>query len=153
MEPKVQFSLFEGFFWGLLRTNTRKRLLKKLKRNPSNEIRDKVRALNCEIRNFYYGRTKQNVRRNMIPGNSKSLWDAVKIAKDLNIEPIPTNMYGEGELLTHADMPDHFASFFNKKVIDIMNTTVIDNEIYNGVKRVEASDMMFMDKRAIKECH
>ena len=50
----------------------------------------------------------------MIPGNSKSLWDAVKIAKDLNIEPIPTNMYGEGELLTHADMPDHFASFFNK---------------------------------------
>ena len=37
----------------------------------------------------------------MIPGNSKSLWDAVKIAKDLNIEPIPTNMYGEGQLLTH----------------------------------------------------
>ena len=94
----------------------------------------------------------QNVRRNMIPGNSKSLWDAVKIAKDLNIEPIPTNMYGEGELLTHADMPDHFASFFNKKVIDIMSATVIDNEIYNGEKKVESSDLMFMDKGAIKEC-
>ena len=88
----------------------------------------------------------------MIPGNSKSLWDAVKIAKDLNIEPIPTNIYGEGELLTHADMPDHFASFFNKKVIDIMSAMVIDNEIYNGEKKVESSDLMFMDKGAIKEC-
>ena len=55
------------------------------------------------------------------------------------------------KLLTHADMPDHFASFFNKKVIDIMSATVIDNEIYNGEKKVESSDLMFMDKGAIKD--
>ena len=46
--------------------NTRKRLLSKLKRNPSNEIKDRVRALNCEIKTFYYGRTKQIVSRDPV---------------------------------------------------------------------------------------
>ena len=73
-------------------------------------------------------------------------------AKKYDLQNNKKLKYGEGQLLTQADMPDHFARFFNKKVIDIMNTTVIDNEIYNGEKRVESSDMMFMDKGAIKEC-
>ena len=33
----------------------------------------------------------------MVPGNNKSLWDAVKIAKDKNIEKMPKQMFSNGQ--------------------------------------------------------
>ena len=61
--------------------NIRKRLLRSIKGNPNEEKRLRIKHLNIEIRNFYYGKTRLKVRRGILPGNSKSLWDAVKIAK------------------------------------------------------------------------
>ena len=43
----------------------------------------KIKDLNKEIRKHFYIKRKENVRRKIIPGNSKSLWDAVKTAKDI----------------------------------------------------------------------
>ena len=34
---------------------------------------------------------KRKVRKNILPVNTTSLWNSVKIAKDLNVEPIPKN--------------------------------------------------------------
>ena len=44
-----------------------------------------LQSLSCEIKISYYGKTKQSVRRNRIPGNTKSHWNAIKIAKDINV--------------------------------------------------------------------
>ena len=38
----------------------------------------------------------------MHPGNAKSLWNAVKIAKDVNVEQIPTEMYQSSRLLQNS---------------------------------------------------
>ena len=65
--------------------NCRKRLLSKQKRNPTADTATRIRNLSKEIKTYFYGATKNKVRRGIIPGNTKTLWDAVKIAKDTNI--------------------------------------------------------------------
>ena len=63
--------------------NKRNRLLKNLNRGPPNpEIRSVIKALNKEIKIFFHKQKTILVRRGILPGNSKTLWDAVKIAKD-----------------------------------------------------------------------
>ena len=61
--------------------------------NPCNLRRDKIKVLNYDIKVFYSGQKKKRVRKGVLPGNSKSLWDAVKIAKDLKVETIPKTIY------------------------------------------------------------
>ena len=73
---------------------------------------------------------------NMIPGNAKSLWNAVKIAKDLNVDPRSSKMNQNNILLPNDDQPDQFASYCNDKIITIMNTTTIDDGVYNGRKNL-----------------
>ena len=60
--------------------NLRKRLMKKMKTNPSNTLRDRIKNLNFEIKQHFHSYKSQTIRRKILPGNSKSLWDAVKIA-------------------------------------------------------------------------
>ena len=57
-------------------------LLKRWKKNG--RMQDKLNAnkLNIEIRNSLMDTKKQAIRRKIIPGNSKTLWDATKIAMD-----------------------------------------------------------------------
>ena len=71
--------------------NRRNNLLKKIKSNPTNSLsaRDEVRTLNKEIKYFFFQSKGKSVRHGIIPGNSKSLWDAVKIAKDINSNSLP----------------------------------------------------------------
>jgi hypothetical protein len=52
--------------------------------------------LNRYIINFYYEDRKQHVRKKIIPGNNKSLWDAVRITKDIEPTPLPTTVTKEG---------------------------------------------------------
>ena len=85
----------------------------------------------------------------MIPGNAKSLWNAVKIAKDLNVDPRSSKMNQNNILLPNDDQPDQFASYCNDKIITIMNTT-IDDGVYNCrknlmtrlLKKLKRSEMM-----------
>ena len=63
----------------------------------------------------------------MVPSNSKTLWDAVRIAKDLNIETIPKTMFRDNVEIQSKKLPDSFAGFFNNKVNNIVESTNIDN--------------------------
>ena len=69
--------------------NTWKRLLKAQKVHPSDDRWDRIQILNNGIKNFYFGEKKQRVGRGLVPSNSQTLWAAVRIAKDLNVESIP----------------------------------------------------------------
>ena len=48
--------------------------------------------MNVEICNHFRSIKRNDVRRRIIPGSSKSLWNAVKIAKDTVIDPLPDPM-------------------------------------------------------------
>jgi hypothetical protein len=47
--------------------------------------------------------------------------------------------------------PDRFASFFNKKISAIINGVRVDDQVYNGRKRLSASDKMFMDPISVRK--
>ena len=55
--------------------------------------------LNIEIKSYYHGIMRKRVRKDIVQGNTKSLLNSVKKAKDLNVEPIPVNLYNCGNLV------------------------------------------------------
>ncbi len=62
--------------------------------------------LNKELK-IHYNRKKYNrVRKTVIPGNTKSLWKAVKTAKDVNTASIPNQVYDKDkQLVEMEDLP------------------------------------------------
>ncbi len=54
---------------------------------------------------------KQHVRKNH-PGNNKSLWDVVKIAKDIEPTPLPTTVTKEGVNYSRKEALAGFSRFF-----------------------------------------
>ena len=74
------------------------------------------------------------MRRGILPGNSKSLWDAVKIAKNQNTPTLPDIMSVNEINIKNEDLPLEFAKFFSNKIAQIISTTQISNTVYNGKK-------------------
>jgi hypothetical protein len=60
----------------------RKRLIKRLKAGKNAETQNQIKNLYFEIKDHFVSIKRNNVRRGIIPGNSKTLWDAVNIAKN-----------------------------------------------------------------------
>ena len=60
---------------------------------------------------------KKRLRRGILPGNTKSLWTAVNIAKDINKQDLPDMMYLNGELINSKNKPDVFEHYFEKKTL------------------------------------
>ena len=131
--------------------NIRNRLLKNFKRNPTMAIKERIRHLNCEIRNHFYSDKRKFVRKGILPGNSKSLWRAVNIAKDASCPMIPTNMLYDNNTVTGIDVPDSFANFFDNKVNNIVNDTNVDYDVHNGFRKIFANCSMFMGELDIIE--
>ena len=115
------------------------------------QLMQRIKNLNCEIKNYYRMEKGNKVRRNMIPGNTKSLWDAVKIAKDKNIEKMPNQMFMEGRPIKNEELPDTFANQFEDKINKIVDQTKIDQNVYNGTRKMYEEDYNFMTEAEILE--
>ena len=76
--------------------NLRRNLLKILKQSPNEDLKKRIMNLNREIKNHFTEQRKKQVRRSLVPGNSKSLWKAVASSKNVNYESIPKEMYYGG---------------------------------------------------------
>ena len=72
--------------------NKRKRLLKHFNNNKNAELKLRIKKLDKEIREYYYNKKKNSIRCRIKTNNNKSLWDAVKIAKNVNIQIFPRNL-------------------------------------------------------------
>ena len=120
--------------------------------SPSNEIKQKLNYLNCEIKTFYYSQKRKAVRKDIVPGNSKSLWSAVNASKDLGSNDIPNNMYYNKIKVPDGEVANCFATFFQDKVEKIVNNAIIDPEVYNGRRKLVAADSNFMSENDIIEC-
>ena len=76
---------------------TRKRLLKTLRRSPTNDLKLRIKHLTIVIKGHYTTSRRNKVRQGIRPGNFKSLWSAVSAAKDINNEDLPDVMLKDGE--------------------------------------------------------
>ena len=133
--------------------NKRNRLLKKFKTNPNpHSTRQEIKSLNKEIKSFYLKIKSLNVRKGIIPGNSKSLWDAVKKAKDINSSGTPDVLFENDIKLNKKDHAVAFANFFSNKVYSIVNQTIINPNVYNGNRKVNVPNEFFMTSADISDC-
>ena len=88
----------------------------------------------------------KTLQRSIIPGNSKSLWKAVKIAKNTNADEIPNEMTVENAKVNFESLPDAFAEFFSTKIEKIVEEVQIDPNVYNGKRKIRVEDDFFMSK-------
>ena len=131
--------------------NQRNRLLKKLKISHNSVLKGRINNLNCEIKLHFTQIKKRKIRLGIIPGNNKSLWDSVKIAKDLNAQTIPKNMTLNDIEIDENDRPDAFASFFKNKITNIVNESRININVYNGTNKMVIPDKNFVSELNIRE--
>ena len=96
--------------------NRRKNLLLKLKRKFNLIIKEEIKSIDVKIKRFYHNRKTNEVKRAIIPGNSSSLWKAVRIAKDVNFNNLPDTMYEAESEITSSKLVDRFAAFFDSKI-------------------------------------
>ena len=129
--------------------NLRKRLLKTLNNSPSNSLRDRIKNLNIEIKNHFVSQKRNNIQRSIIPGNSKTLWKAVNIAKNINPNPIPEVIFLDNVKISQNDAPEAFASHFESKINKIVEECRISNSVYNGRNKINVPDLNFMSEENI----
>ena len=61
-------------------------------------------------------------------------------------------MYLNDERVLDGGVADCFANFFEDKVDKIVNTAIIDPNVYNGKTKLAASESNFMSETDIIEC-
>ena len=133
--------------------NRRNYLLKKRKRiNQNDEEKQEMKNITKSIRNFYYEERKANVRRKIVPGNNKSLWDAVKIARDIETTPLPPKIKKDGIVYDRNEAPEAFAEFFKQKITNLEKNLKTQDGVYNGTNLINASETNFMTEEKVVEC-
>ena len=100
--------------------------------NPDPNLKQRLGNLNVEIKNHFYERKRKNVRRNIVPGNGKSLWKAVSEAKE---EELPNKMFRDGIIIKPDDLEEAFAELFESKVKQLSDNANIDDNHFFTVKQ------------------
>ena len=132
--------------------NTRQRILKNYRKHPCLEIKIKIGILDKTIRDFFKTKKTSRVRNGILPGNSKTLWRAVNIAKDINPPKLHSEFIINNLPIPRNNAPDAFADFFSNKVITLTNEAKVNENVYNGKLKVQATVKNFMTYDAIMEC-
>ena len=131
--------------------NIRKRLLKRLKNDKSVELKQKIKSIDSEMKFFYHQSKAKKVRNVIKPGNSKSLWSAVNLAKDTNHRGLPVSMRENGHEIPELNLPERFAEYFDSKIKNVINLVALDETVYNGYRKLNSQDQFFMGRAAIAD--
>ena len=132
--------------------NKRKRLLKAFKNNPTLDLKHRIKNLNTEIKTYFYSEKRSKIRKNLIPGNSKSLWKAVSAAIDVGSVTLPHTMTLGNIKITEHERSDCFAKFFEDKVKNITESVQIVPQVFNGTRKIFADSQMFMGPDEVVKC-
>ena len=97
--------------------NSRRRALKQFKIRPTTAQKIKIEELNTEINIFFISQKRLAVKRGITPGNTLSLWSAVKIAKDIHVAGFLGVMYLNNSKILNANLAKKFADFLKTKLI------------------------------------
>jgi hypothetical protein len=61
-------------------------------------------------------------------------------------------MYEAGDEIDPEKLPERFARFFDNKIMDVMAQTSLEENVYNGYKKVNSESKFFMSSKLIREC-
>jgi hypothetical protein len=106
--------------------------------------------LGKEIKTYYLNRKSKNVKRSAIRGKSGLLWKAVKILKDISIECISGTLSENRIEIQPEQTAERFASFINMKINNVLRTTNVDENVYNGTRHVHSKGKFFGNISSVK---
>jgi hypothetical protein len=132
--------------------NLRKRLHRRYKTLKNPETNRQINELSVYIKRFYHDNKSKQVRRIIKPGDSRSLWKAVRSAKDTNVMTLPKCMFRDGIAIDNKSLPDEFASFFDSKINELLSKVSVNNNVFNCEGKVNTDSVVFMDRSSVKEC-
>ena len=132
--------------------NRRKKLIKQQKRSPTTETHDRIKKLDKDIKAFFYNQKSSFVRSKIFPGNNKSLWDAVKVAKNQSKNLIPKILTLNNITINQDNAANEFARFFHLKIETIKQNVKIDDAVYNGCNKLLVDERFFMSVKDVEEC-
>jgi hypothetical protein len=119
----------------------KKNLLTNAKRRGSQNLYERSKHVERKIKNQIIKSETDKIRSQVLVGGSQGLWKGVRMAQDRPIERIPTEMILEEQTVnSRTEQAQAFAKIFQDKIRDITNECAIEDEIYNGQRRVEAED-------------
>ena len=111
-----------------------------------------IKTLTKEIKDFFVGVKICNIRRASL-GVSANLWKAVKLAKNLTTNDLPSNLTLGGRPVAGCDVANSFAKHFYQKIKLNVNKTKIDsNAVYNGKRKLLVQNRNFMKKSDVMDC-
>jgi hypothetical protein len=131
--------------------NKHRRLVNRWKRRKNDADRITTNTLRKEIRREIEENKRTKVRKHIRPGNQKSLWDAVKVAKEEDALSMPTDMTIDEEKITKGKVAETFAKHFRTKVSSIIESTNINTGVFNGIKLFDAEDSNFMTEENVNK--
>ena len=86
-------------------------------------------------------------------GGNINIWKAVKKAKNVNVDTIPTNLTLGGIPIAAGQAANSFANYFHDKVkLNVNKTSVNVNGVYNGNCKLIVQNRNFMTENDVKEC-
>ena len=81
-----------------------------------------------------------------------NLWRAVKSAKNIVHDNIPSSLTLGGIAVHPGDVANSFAKHFHSKVNNFVNATQVNRNVYNGKNKLIVPNRNFMQKSDVKEC-
>ena len=112
----------------------------------------RIKKLSLDIRSYFVNQKITRVRNAAVGGNV-NLWKAVKIAKNINSDAIPSNLTVGGLPIAAGQAANSFALYFSKKVNENVQKTNVDiNNVYNGKCKLIVQSRNFMTMSDVKEC-
>jgi hypothetical protein len=136
-EIKVRNNNYSEPMWLADMKRKRKNLFKNARRRESTKLFKRCKKMDQKIRNGEQRSHKKKIQSKILQGGQKGLWDAVKMAQNKPQNQIPIKMqYNDQELETDEDLAQGFADFFRQKVETITESTKIEQNVFNGEKRL-----------------
>ena len=111
-----------------------------------------IKELNKKIKQSRFNQRRDYIRKNMKPGDQKSLWDSVSKSQQVEPQNIPDQMEWNGQIVSKHERANAFASEFKNKVEKIHSETRILPDIYNGYRKVIDQDKNFITENSVLEC-
>jgi exonuclease III len=134
------------------RINQRKRLLRNFRRTKDARTKIQLDMVDKEVKQFFNRQRVNNLRKLIVPGNTKSLWKAVNMAKDTCNNIMPKTLFENGVEIDQDKVADVFGSFFDRKVRTVLAEVRINDGVHNGRRMVDAADKMFMREEDVWKC-
>jgi hypothetical protein len=134
------------------RMNLRKILPNRHKVKCTLTLSESIKSLKKEIRGHFNRRKSRAVRNSIVPGNTRSLWKAVKIARDVNTSFLPKILYEKEQEIPYKLIPESFGKFFDEKILGLLDQTKIENDVYSGERKIYSEDKKFMTRQDIYKC-